>query len=134
MAGCMLYWGEGAKNRNSVRFSNSDPEMMRFFVGFLRRFFGVPDQAIRVSCNLYADHAERAVEIERYWLSSLGLPETSLLKSTVNRYSPASKRKRRNLLPYGTCRVVVNRTEIVQTIFGSIQEIGGFTRDQWLTE
>ncbi len=35
-AGCMLYWAEGEKSRNAVRFSNSDPEMMRFFIAFLR--------------------------------------------------------------------------------------------------
>jgi transcriptional regulator with XRE-family HTH domain len=28
-AGCMLYWAEGSRARNSVRFTNSDPEMMR---------------------------------------------------------------------------------------------------------
>ena len=35
-------------------------------------------------------------------------------------------------LPHGTCRVVVSRTSVVQSIFGAIQEIGGFTRDAWL--
>jgi hypothetical protein len=28
----MLYWAEGEKNRNALRFYNSDPEMVRFFV------------------------------------------------------------------------------------------------------
>jgi creatinine amidohydrolase/Fe(II)-dependent formamide hydrolase-like protein len=35
-------------------------------------------------------------------------------------------------LPYGTCRLVVHSTEIVQTIYGSIQEYGGFDRPEWL--
>jgi hypothetical protein len=39
VAGCMLYWAEGAKDRNQIRFTNSDPEMARFFVGFLRTYF-----------------------------------------------------------------------------------------------
>jgi len=35
LAGCMLYWGEGAKGPpNQVCFSNSDPEMVRLFVIF----------------------------------------------------------------------------------------------------
>jgi hypothetical protein len=37
-----------------------------------------------------------------------------------------------NMLPYGTCRVSVSRTRVVQSIFGSIQEYGGFTREAWL--
>ena len=35
VAGCMLYWAEGAKDRNQLQFANSDPEMVRFFVDFL---------------------------------------------------------------------------------------------------
>jgi hypothetical protein len=50
----------------------------------------------------------------------------------VNVYSKHSKKKRRNKLPYGTCRVAVSRTRVVQSIYGAIQEIGGFERDAWL--
>jgi hypothetical protein len=32
----MLYWAEGTKTRNAVRFPNSDPELVRFFVAFLK--------------------------------------------------------------------------------------------------
>jgi transposase-like protein len=61
-----------------------------------------------------------------------GLPPTCLRKSTVNVYSKYSQKKRRNLLPYGTCKVCVHRTQIVQTIYGAIQEYGGFERPEWL--
>jgi hypothetical protein len=36
LLGCMLYWAEGSKSRNSVIFCNSDPEMLRAFLAFLR--------------------------------------------------------------------------------------------------
>jgi hypothetical protein len=36
------------------------------------------------------------------------------------------------MLPFGTCRVVVSRTSVVQSIFGAIQEIGRFEREVWL--
>jgi transposase-like protein len=132
-AGCMLYWAEGAKTRNTACFTNSDPAMMRFFVDFLRRFFDLADHEFRVSCNLYADHASRIHEVENFWLDVMQLPRSCLLASTVNHYSPVSRRKRRNFLPHGTCRVLVHRTDVIQTIFGSIQELGGFTRSEWLT-
>jgi hypothetical protein len=70
--------------------------------------------------------------VEQFWLDVLGLPGACLRKSIVNSYSRASKRKRVNKLPYGTCKVVVHRTEIVQTIYGSIQEFAGFERPEWL--
>ncbi len=122
LAGCMLYRAEGSKNRNVRRFSNSDPNMIRFFVAFLRRYFEVPDDRFRMWCNLYADHEERQREIEDFWLTLVRLPRTCLHKTTVNSYSRYSRRKRLNMLPYGTCRVSVGNTQIVQTIFGSIQE------------
>jgi hypothetical protein len=132
VAACMLYWAEGSKSRNQVRFTNSDPEMVRFFVRFLRQYFNLENQNIRISCNLFADHLARQREIERFWLDRLELPQESLCKSTVNVYSKYSEKKRINKLPYGTCRVVVSRTRIVQSMFGAIQEYAGFERPAWL--
>jgi transposase-like protein len=131
-SGCMLYWAEGAKARNAVRFTNSDPEMSRIFLAFLREYFDVSDDKVRISCNLFVDHEERQREIERFWLDTLDLPATSLCKTTVNRYSRWSAKKRTNKLPYGTCRIAVHDTRIVQAIYGGIQELGGFDRPEWL--
>jgi hypothetical protein len=128
----MLYWAEGTKGRNAVQFVNSDPTMASFFASFLRRFYDVPDNAFRIDCNLFADHVARQREIEQFWLDTLGLPQTCLRKSTVNVYSKYSQKKRRNKLPYGTVRVCVHSTRIVQSIYGSIQEYGGFERPEWL--
>jgi transposase-like protein len=132
VAGCMLYWAEGARSRNQLRFTNSDPEMIRFFVSFLRAYFNLRDTDLRITCNLFADHLERQQEIEQFWLATAGLTQASLCRSTVNTYSKYSKKKRRNKLPYGTCRVVVSRTRITQSIYGAIQEYAGFERPEWL--
>ena len=85
-----------------------------------------------IRCNLFADHLERQREIERFWLAALDLPANCLRKSIVNTYSKYSQKKRQNKLPYGTCRLAVHNTRIVQTIYGSIQEYGGFERPEWL--
>jgi hypothetical protein len=131
-AGCMLLWAEGSRRRNQVQFSNSDPEMVGFFVRFLRVYFAVPDERFRLACNMHADHAEHQRAIEDFWLRVAGLPRACLTKSTVNVYSKHSQRKRTNMLPYGTCRVTVSSTRIVQSIYGSIQEYAGFQREEWL--
>ena len=31
MAGCLLYWAEGSKDRNTMHFANSDINLVRFF-------------------------------------------------------------------------------------------------------
>jgi AcrR family transcriptional regulator len=132
VAGCMLYWAEGAKDRNQLQFANADPELVRYFVSFLRRHFELDDRDIRITCHLFADHVDRQRAVEQFWLDKLRLPAVSLRKSVVNVYSKYSQRKRVGMLPYGTCRVVVSRTSVVQTIFGAVQEIGDFRRDEWL--
>jgi transcriptional regulator with XRE-family HTH domain len=132
LAGCMLYWAEGSKRRNQLCFSNSDPEMVRFFVVFLKTYFDIRDTDIRITCHLFADHIAHQREVEQFWLNEAGLPGESLRKSVVNVYSRSSKRKRINKLPYGTCQVVVSRTWVLQSILGSIQEYAGFERQAWL--
>jgi hypothetical protein len=98
----------------------------------VRAFFPLRDEQIRVTCYLYADHHDRQRQIEEYWLALLGLDHSSLCRSIVNRISRSSKRKRFRMLPYGTCRITVNRTDVIQSVWGSIQEYAGFQRDAWL--
>jgi transposase-like protein len=132
LAGCMLYWAEGEKDRNALRFYNSDPEMVRFFVSFLKTYFDLLDDEIRITCNLFADHVQREHEIEQFWLDVAQLSQRSLCKSYVNVYSKHSKKKRTNRLPYGTVRITVSRTRVIQSIYGAIQEYAGFEREAWL--
>jgi len=130
--GCMLFWAEGSRTINSAQITNSDPPLLCVAAHFLRQYFNVPDEKFRVACNLFADHAERQYEIEQFWLDELRLPRTCLTKSSVNRYSRYSKRKRLNKLPYGTCRLTVCDVRIAQHLYGAIQEYGGFERPEWL--
>lgn len=128
----MLFWAEGDKARNHVGIANSDPALLVCFVRFLRRHFEVANDKMRIACNLFADHEERIAEVEDFWLHTLGLTRANLRKTMVNKYSKHSQKKRQNVLPYGTCKLVVHSTEIVQTLYGSIQQYAGFTRDEWL--
>ena len=60
-----------------------------------------------------------------------GCAAECLRKAAVNRPSRAS-RWRRNVHVYGTARVVVHSTAIVQSIYGAIQEYAGIERPEWL--
>ena len=130
-AGCMLYWAEGEKGRNTAVLTNSDPHLLAYFARFLRSHFALTDAAMSIRCNLFSDHVEHQRTIEQFWLRAVDLPESGLRRSIVNRYSKYSEKKRANKLPYGTCRLTVHSTRIVQTIYGSIQEYGGFERPEW---
>jgi hypothetical protein len=78
VAGCMLYWAEGARCRNRVLFVNSDPAMVEFFLRFLRLCYSVPDSKVRVTCNLFADHEDRQRDIEDF-LAPIARPPADLL-------------------------------------------------------
>ena len=127
VAGTMLYWAEGDKgSKHCARLSNSDSELVALFATFLRAHFAVRDDQLRVTCHLFADHVERQTQIEQYWLDAVQLPRSCLCKSFVNVYSKYSQKKRRNKLPYGTARVCVHSTRVVQSIYGAIQELRRF--------
>ena len=130
-AGCMLFWGEGSKERNSVTFTNADVDMLRFFLRFLSESYGVADEAVRLRANCHLGNGLSLGEIEEWWLTQLGLPSSCLRTSTVNRASRASKGVRRPLL-HGTAQLRVGSTWIVQSIYGAIQEYAGFERSEWL--
>jgi hypothetical protein len=127
--GCMLHWAEGS-NRNSVVFTNSDADMMRVFMRFLRECCAVADDRIRLTINCFLGNGKTLAEIEAWWLEQLELPPSALMRSVVNRPSPASKKVRRPLV-HGTARVTVSSTRLVQSIYGAIQEYAGFSRPEW---
>jgi transcriptional regulator with XRE-family HTH domain len=130
--GCMLYWAEGTKSRNSVLFTNSDADMLELFLRFLRRCFGVTDERVTLTVNCYAADERGAADVVQWWLRRLGLPDDCSRAPTVNRPSRASSGRRGHVLPHGTARLTVHSTFIVQSIYGAIQEYAGAERPEWL--
>jgi transcriptional regulator with XRE-family HTH domain len=130
--GCMLYWAEGSKRRNQAILTNSDLDLLRVFVRFLRECYAVPDEKLALSVNCHLTNDLSLEEIERWWLARLALQPSNLRKATVNRPSSASALRRGHVLPYGTARVSVCSVQVVQSIYGAIQEYSGIDRPEWL--
>ena len=63
-AGCMLYWAEGAKDRNALELANSDVHLVRFFCRFLRNSFDVGAADFRIRLNVYTNNGLTIDEIE----------------------------------------------------------------------
>jgi hypothetical protein len=132
MAGCMLYWAEGSKERNGIVFANSNLEMVRFFQRFLRSCFDVSPEDFRIRLNVYTGNGLSIGDIENYWLERLELPQSSVRKHVVNHFPTSSSGQKRNRLPYGVCTLKLHSTRVVQHIFGAIQEYAGFEEPRWL--
>jgi hypothetical protein len=132
LAGCMLYWAEGARARNTVGFSNSDPCMVVLFRRVLTDALAIEIDEIVMKLNVYTNNGLSIEEIEAYWLDLLELPRGSVRKHTVDHRPTSSSGRARNKLPYGVCTLRVHSTWMVQHIYGAIQEYGGFDEPAWL--
>lgn len=128
---CMLYWAEGSKCKNSVTFCNSDINMIKYFLSLLKKYFIIEDKDIIIRIKTHIDNGLSVDEIQKYWIENLELPETCLRKCCVdNRQQRSTHRK--NILYYGVCSLTICKTEIVQHIFGAIQEYAKFKNETWI--
>lgn len=115
IAGIMLYWGEGTKvSRNQIRFANSDPEMIRFFIEFLRKACGIPEEKLRIAVLAYPDLDTQSVE--RFWSFATGVPLSRFHKTIV-----ILGRHKARRLSYGVCTIVISSTYFREKFFEWLQ-------------
>lgn len=133
VAGCMAYWAEGAKNRNTASICNIDPYFLRLWMRFMRQFFDVKESDFRIQIRCYLNNGLRQDQIESYWLEQLSIPKNCLNKTLIVKKHPMSSGAKKNRHPYGVVRINVNSTEIVQQIFGGIKFIAQINDEhRWL--
>jgi hypothetical protein len=121
--GIGLYWGEGyKKGSQEFGFTNSDPQMVRFYVKWLEIVFGVKknDLILRISIN--AQHTSRVHEVEKYWEGLLGLPSKSFTKLSLIKTTSKKIYNDRNHM--GTLRIKVRKgTSMRREVMGAIRSI-----------
>lgn len=123
LIGCALYWAEGGKTqRNLVRFSNSDPAMIKIEMDFFRKICRVPEEKFRAHIHIHPHLNHK--KAERYWSSIAGIPLHRFYK-TYRGMSKASKQKK-DSLPFGTCDIYIGSTALFLRIQGWIQGISRF--------
>lgn len=72
IAGAALYAGEGSKTDGRVTFSNSNPAFVRLFCRWLRRFFDVDEERLRVGLYLHVG-LDQAAAVD-HWSRTTGIP------------------------------------------------------------
>lgn len=91
IAAIMLYWAEGDKNLTkmvrkrgaTVDLGNSDPEMIKLFLKFLREICGVDKKRLRVKLYCYANQDVEA--LKRYWHRIINIPLTQFQKPYIRK-------------------------------------------------
>jgi hypothetical protein len=78
VAGAALYAGEGAKTDGAVKFANTNPDLIRFFVAWLRMFFAPVESRLRV--NLYLHDGLNLEAAVAYWSELTAIPHSQFTK------------------------------------------------------
>lgn len=93
LASSLLYWCEGNKNKSnsSVSFTNSDPEMISYFLYVFRNSFRIDEKKFRALIHLHGYHnAKRQL---KFWSGVAKIPISQFNKSHLKPNTGKNKRE-----------------------------------------
>lgn len=92
IAGIALYWAEGFKNKHEKRlgFCNSDPQMILFYLRWLKEALGISDKYITARLSLNITYKDKESKIKKYWADITGI---SLNQFTMSFYQNSQWKK-----------------------------------------
>lgn len=114
-----LYLTEGTiGHRHSIKFSNSNPGIVKIFIKFLTVICGVPSDKIKASLIVYPDvDITKAVD---YWSKFLKLPLKQFSKTTVLKSRSNGSLKKHSDI--GTATVYVHNSKLLAIIKNWVKE------------
>ncbi|MFH1854951.1 MAG: hypothetical protein ABH810_00865, partial [bacterium] len=134
LMGIMLYWAEGAKEKQNsraagVEFGNSDSRMVFLYIKWLVDICKVPRNQIKYDLYVHEAQRENVAEIKRYWIRVLSL-KTKELQAVYFKKNKRSKTKKRIVRDYhGLLRVrVKSSSSLNRKISGWIDGIADYWR------
>ena len=107
----LLYWGEGSKSdRYGMAFMNSDPTLVRVFLGMLRKGFTINEKKLRACVHLHAyHHVQREVA---FWSKITKIPQSQFIKP----YQKTNTGKHTKKEYHGCISLRYNRVELVREL------------------
>ena len=115
--GIGLYWGEGNKaNKNIVKLSNSDPELLKTFIKFLIRFFNIDKSDLRFHLHIFTDID--LSEAKHFWINELKIKKEQIYKPTITKTGKLGTY--RNKSKYGVLAVYYCNTKLRNLIVNLI--------------
>ena len=104
--GIGLFWAEGSKRTSSFQFVNSDPEMIKFMIFWMKKYFKIIDERIFIRIHTHEDF--KLEKYEEFWQDELGLTAEKLKKTC---YKPNTRHGifKKNPLYKGCVRIEVTK-------------------------
>lgn len=95
LAGVVLYWAEGAKDkaysrRERLQFINSDSNVISFYLRWLDAL-GVERERLRFRVSIHA--SADVAEAEAFWADLAGVEASTFQKATIKKHNPRTNRK-----------------------------------------
>lgn len=88
----LLFWCEGEKNTSLVKFTNSDPSLIKLFLNLLRKGFDIEESKLRILMHLHEYHIEK--KQKNFWKKITKIPLKQFHRSYLKPHT--SKRKHLN--------------------------------------
>jgi len=136
LIGTTLYWSEGYKRpiiRNgreatyhSVSLTNSDPDLIKIYLRFLKEICKVPENKINADIRIF-EH-QNVDNLLKYWEKITGIKKEKFGKIYYGVSKSSLGKRPFNRLPYGTIQIRVNETKLFHQIMGWIEGIKKFNK------
>jgi hypothetical protein len=129
LIGIMLYWAEGSKEKKYrrgcyMKFTNSDPGMIRIFLCWLRYICGKELDDLHFSIYIHETHRCRKEEIIEFWSKSTNVDEARLQQIYYKKGNPKTIRKNIGEDYYGIFVIYIkNSSSLLRTIAGWTQGV-----------
>lgn len=129
LLGTMLYWAEGAKEKKydvsvGVKFSNSDPLMIKLFLKWLKENIKLRDNEIVFELYLHVNYLNVRHKVVRYWAEVTGYPVEKFDKVYYKRHNINPKRRKTGHNYHGQLIIKVRKsTNLNRKITGWIEGI-----------
>ena len=129
LTGVALYWAEGTKQKEhnvsqKVKFSNTDPIMIKVFLRWLQNICGIPKSEISFRISLHETAINKLDKVQKYWAKITGLPINNFQKIDWKKHRINTKRKNTGEKYFGLLNVYIrNSTNLNRKIQGWIEGI-----------
>jgi hypothetical protein len=124
LLGVMLYWAEGAKEKeyrpgSIFEFSNMDPKMIQVFLVWLKKVCKIDKNMIIFNIFLHKTHKHRVEEVRRYWSKVTGFSINSFSAVYWKKNKLKTNRKNTGEKYHGVLKIKVKRSsELVRRVAG----------------
>lgn len=121
IAGVILYAGEGDKTDGKGGFSNSNPGIIRFMMGWFQEYCSIPISRMRGAIWLHEGLDE--VKSKSFWSNITNIPMSQFHKTYITKRKEDSKKVRKNLHDYGVFSIRFSDSDKQRKILGWISAV-----------